>query len=217
MGDKVRVLALSNGERSESGGLYKSEPYPTLDEVRAIRHEEAEAAAAIIGVEMRYLNWDDLRFDYSAENARIIAEEMRAFRADVVLTHHGPDCHSVDHDTAWHLATRAAQLASAIGMESAYKHIPRPEVFMFEATIPLTELEGFNPDFYVDITDTMETKIQALKTLARAQAFLEPWYIGVAEQRAFQASRLAGNNAIKYAEAFERTQPWVGAALPTSR
>lgn len=217
MGDKVRVLALTNGERSESGGLYKGEPYPSLDEIRAIRKEEAEACAAIIGAEMRYLNWDDVRFDYTAENARIIAEEMRAFRADVVLTHHGPDCTSMDHDTCWHLATRAVQLAATVGLESAYKPLRRADVFLFEATVPLTELEGFNPDFYVDITDTMETKVQALKALGRAQANLEPWYIGVAQQRAFQAQRLSGNNAIKYAEAFERTAPWVGAALPTSR
>jgi len=120
----------------------------------------------------------------------------------------------MDHDTTWQLVTRAAQIASAPGLESELSPTRRPALFLFEATVPLTELEGFNPDFYVDITDVWETKVAALKAFGRAQSFLVDWYTDVARQRAFQAQRLSGRAQIRYAEAFERTSPWVGSRLP---
>jgi hypothetical protein len=40
------------------------------------------------------------------------------------------------------------------------------------------------------------------------------WYTEQAKLRAFQARRLTGRKDILYAEAFERTRPWVGEGLP---
>ena len=213
-GAEVRVICLTYGERSESGGLYRDGAKPTLDEVRQVRREEVQAAAKVLGAEARVLDWGDLSFEYSIARVKALAEEIRAFAPDVILTHHGPDPCSVDHDTTWHLVTRARQVAGAPGLESACPPPRRAEVFLFEATIPLTELEGFDPDFYVDITDVWEVKVEALKAFQRAQGFLLPWYTEVAKRRAFQAQRLSGCADIAYAEAFRRTGPWVGKALP---
>ncbi|GAI88403.1 unnamed protein product [marine sediment metagenome] len=105
-------------------------------------------------------------------------------------------------------------MARAPGLESDYPRVLRLPLFLFEATIPLTDLEGFNPDFYIDITDVWEVKLEALKAFYRAQPFLESWYTNVARHRAFQARALSGHSEIEYAEAFERTRPWVGAHLP---
>ena len=44
-GGQARVIALSYGERGESGELWK-EPNQTVENVKRIRHEEASAAAA---------------------------------------------------------------------------------------------------------------------------------------------------------------------------
>jgi 4-oxalomesaconate hydratase len=213
-GSEVRVVALTYGERSESGGLYADGAKPPLEEVKAIRREEAEHAASTLGAEIKFLDWGDLRFEYTQERALLLGEEVRAFRPDAILTHHGPDSVSVDHDTTYRLVIRAAQVAGAPGLESAHPTTRRAPVFLFEATIPLTELEGFNPDLYVDITDVWETKLAALDAFQRAQGFLVGWYTDVAKQRAFQASRLSGRHDIQYAEAFERTSPWVGPHLP---
>ena len=213
-GHQVRVVALTFGERSESGGLYANGARPPLDEVKSIRREEATRAAGTLGAEIRFLDWGDLSFEYSLERAKRLAEEIRDFRPDALLTHHGPDPRSVDHDTTWRLVMRAAQVAGAPGLESDLAPARRPPVFLFEATIPLTELEGFNPEIYIDVTDVWEIKLKALQAYHRAQAFLAPWYTDVAKRRAFQAQRLAGRRDIEYAEAFERTSPWVGARLP---
>ncbi len=212
-GDEARVIALTYGERSESGGLYAGGAHPALEDVKAVRREEGLEAAGILGVEIDFWDWSDLCFEYTQERALTIAQEIRRYRPDVVLTHHGPDPVSVDHDSAYRLATRAVQLAGAPGLESEHPAARRPEVFLFEATIPLTELEGFAPDLYVDITDVWETKLRALQAFHRAQQFLEPWYTDRAKLRAFQAQRY-GLSDCQYAEAFERTTPWAGGRLP---
>ena len=51
-GGEARVLALSYGERGESGELWK-EPGQTVEHVKEIRHGEAERAAAALGAELR--------------------------------------------------------------------------------------------------------------------------------------------------------------------
>jgi 4-oxalomesaconate hydratase len=207
-------VALSFGERSESGGLYGEEETLSLEEIRHIRRQEATEAAEILGAEIRFLDWGDLSFEYSSERAKQLAVHIRDFQPDAVLTHHGPDPRSVDHNTTYNLVTRATQMAGAPGLEVGPAPHRRPEVFLCEATIPMTELEGFSPDFYVDVTDVWETKREALSAFHRAQGFLLPWYTDVAKRRGFQAQRLAGRSDIEYAEAFERTSPWVGKRLP---
>lgn len=212
-GEQVRVVALSYGERSESSGLYAEDAAPTLSEIRQIRHEEASAAASILGAEIHFLDWGDLTFEYSMERVWTLAEEIRAFRPSAILTHHGPDPQSVDHDTTWRLVMRAAQIARAQGVETELAPVRAVPIFLFEATIPLTELEGFHPNVYVDVTDVWATKKEALDAYSRAQGFLAAWYSDQARHRAFQAQRLSGRREIEYAEAFTRTTPWVGNAL----
>ncbi|MDP3063221.1 MAG: PIG-L deacetylase family protein [Chloroflexota bacterium] len=213
-GDAVRVVVLSYGERSESGGLYAGGAKPALEEVGRIRHEEATRVASILGAEIRFLDWGDLSFDYSADRAKRLADEIRSFQPDVMLTHHGPDLVSVDHDTTWRLAARATQMARMPGLESVHAPSGPAPLFLFEATVPLTELEGFNPDFYVDVTDVWKVKLEALEVFRPSQGFLASWYTDLAKRRAFQARTISGQSGIEYAEAFERTRPWVGTELP---
>jgi 4-oxalomesaconate hydratase len=214
LGAVVRGAALTLGERSESGGLYAHGARPSLEEVKEIRREEALRAAGILGAEIGFLDWGDLSFEYSSDRAKRLADEIRVFRPSVILTHHGPDPVSVDHQTTWRLGLRAVQMAGVPGLESAHPPMQRPQVFLFEATVPLTELEGFNPDVYVDVTDAWEVKMEALESLQRAQGFLVSSYTDVARRRALQAQRLSSRVDIQYAEAFERVFPWVGDYLP---
>src|ERR1700742_451193 len=59
-----RVVALSYGERGESGELWK-EDGQTVERVKEIRHAEAEKAAGILGATFRAFDWGDypLRID----------------------------------------------------------------------------------------------------------------------------------------------------------
>jgi len=213
-GAEVKIIALTNGERSESGGLYAGGARPTLEQVKAIRREEALEAAGILGAQMEFWDWGDLSFGATIENIKAMAQALRAYQPQIILTHHGPDPRSMDHDTCWQLVMRGMQVAGAEGLESASPSLRRAKLFLFEATVPLTELEGFNPNVYVNITDVWEIKLRALKAFGRAQAFLAEWYTDTAKRRAFQSQRLSGRNDIAYAEAFERPDPWVGDHLP---
>ncbi|HXV98729.1 MAG TPA: PIG-L family deacetylase, partial [Anaerolineae bacterium] len=55
---RASVIALSYGERGESGELWK-EPNQTVENVKRIRHEEAVAAAEAVGADFRCLNLGD--------------------------------------------------------------------------------------------------------------------------------------------------------------
>src|SRR5919198_4115569 len=57
-GGRARVVALSYGERGESGELWK-EPGQTVERVKAIRHEEATRAAAALGADFVALDLGD--------------------------------------------------------------------------------------------------------------------------------------------------------------
>ena len=213
-GAEVRVVALSYGERSESAGLYANGAKPSLEEVKAIRHADASRAAEVLGAEIRFLDWGDYSFDFSQNRAKLLAEEIRSYRPSAILTQHGPDPISPDHEVTWRLVQRAAIMAQAHGLESDYPRAEPAPIFLFEATNPLVELEGFCPDFYVDITDVWEVKLKAVQEYAVAQAFLIPRYTDVAKRRALQARFLTGCDDVLYAEAFARTTPWVGDCLP---
>ena len=50
-GGEARVVALSYGERGESGDLW-NEPDQTIEYVKRVRHEQAEEAARVIGARL---------------------------------------------------------------------------------------------------------------------------------------------------------------------
>ena len=64
-GGSALVVSLSFGERGESGELWK-EPGQTLENVKEIRRGEAEAAAAILGAEIRFLDKATIRSRWTA-------------------------------------------------------------------------------------------------------------------------------------------------------
>src|SRR5512132_3791345 len=81
-GAEAVVIALSYGERGESGELWK-EPGQTVEHVKAIRHAEAERAAAVLGAEFRCLDLGDYPLELDAAALQRIADEIREFAPDV--------------------------------------------------------------------------------------------------------------------------------------
>ena len=68
-GGEARVIALSYGERGESGELWK-EPGQTIERVKEIRHEEAARAAAVLGADFRCLDLGDYPLEIDAAALR---------------------------------------------------------------------------------------------------------------------------------------------------
>lgn len=204
-GGEALVVALSYGERGESGELWK-EPGQTLERVKAIRHEEARRAAEILGAGFLPLDLGDypLRVDEAALE-RLVGV-LVDFVPDVLITHTPHDPFNPDHPVAYQATERARQLASGAGVASAFKTIRPPEFLLFEPHQP--ELCGFVPNLFLDITPVWEKKRAAMEAFA-SQKYLQRYYAERAEHRANHARRISGLKDIERAEAFQRVLPQV--------
>jgi len=202
-GGEAEVIALSYGERGESGELWKQEGQ-TIENVKEIRNGEAERAAAALGASFRCLDLGDypLQIDYDA--LMRIAEVIREFAPDVLITHTDTDPFNPDHPVACEAVGRARGLAAGAGVSSAFPTIKPPAFFLFEPHQP--ELCNFTPTTFVDITSVMEKKRAAMAEM-KAQKYLQTYYAERAEHRANHARRASGNQDIRFAEAFMRVIP----------
>jgi 4-oxalomesaconate hydratase len=204
-GGTAEVVALSYGERGESGELWKEEGQ-TVENVKRVRHAEAEAAAAALGAPFRCLDLGDYPLDVDADALAQITDVIREFAPDVLVTHTDTDPFNPDHPVANAVVNRARGLAAGAGVSSAFRTIRPPALFLFEPHQP--ELCNFTPTTFVDITSVIERKREAMGHM-KAQAYLQTYYGQRAEQRAHHARRAAGAPDVRFAEAFQRVIPQV--------
>jgi 4-oxalomesaconate hydratase len=208
-GGTAEVIALSYGERGESGELWKQEDQ-TVDNVKRIRHGEAEAAAGALGASFRCLDLGDYPLQIDADALNRIADAIRAFAPDVLITHTDRDPFNPDHPVAFTAVDRARGLAAGAGVQSGFATVAPPALFLFEPHQP--ELCNFTPTTFVDITSVIENKKAAMAEM-KAQQYLQTYYAQRAEQRANHARRASGHKSVQYAEAFQRVIPQVVSEL----
>jgi 4-oxalomesaconate hydratase len=208
-GGVAEVIALSYGERGESGELWKQEGQ-TIDNVKRVRHAEAQAAAAHLGASFRCLDLGDYPLEIDRVALLAIADAVREFAPDVIVTHTDSDPFNPDHPVAFRAVDRARSLAAGAGVASAFTTISPPELFLFEPHQP--ELCNFTPTTFVDITAVMDRKRAAMAEM-KAQRHLHAYYDQRAAARGNHARRGSGSQAIEFAEAFQRVLPQVAAQL----
>jgi 4-oxalomesaconate hydratase len=204
-GGTAEVIALSYGERGESGELWKQEGQ-TVENVKRIRHGEAEAAAGALGASFRCLDLGDYPLQIDADALNEIADAIRAFAPDVLITHTDRDPFNPDHPVASVAVDRARGLAAGAGVESGFATVSPPALFLFEPHQP--ELCNFTPTTFVDITSVIERKRAAMAEM-KAQQYLQTYYAQRAEQRGNHARRASGDKSVQFAEAFQRVIPQV--------
>ena len=185
-GGAACVLALSYGERGESGELWK-EQGQTVERVKEIRHGEAERAASALGAQFECLDLGDYPLEIDGDALVSIADRIRAFAPDVVLTHTDRDPFNPDHATAFFAVEKARALAAGAGVPSAFETVEPPELLLFEPHQP--ELGNFVPTTFVDITPVIEQKNAAMEEM-KAQSYLHTYYSQRAEQRGNHATLL---------------------------
>jgi 4-oxalomesaconate hydratase len=208
-GGEAEVIALSYGERGESGELWKQEGQ-TIENVKEIRHGEAERAAGALGARFRTLDLGDYPLQIDYEALMRIADAIREFAPDVLITHTDTDPFNPDHPVAYAAVDRARGLAAGAGVSSAFATIKPPALFLFEPHQP--ELCNFTPTVFVDITPVIEKKRAAMAEM-KAQQYLQTYYEQRAEQRGNHARRASGNQDVRFAEAFQRIIPQVVSEL----
>jgi 4-oxalomesaconate hydratase len=208
-GGRAEVVALSYGERGESGELWKEEGQ-TVENVKRLRHAEAEAAAEALGATFRCLDLGDYPLQIDADGLLHIADVIREFGPEVLVTHTDTDPFNPDHPVAHAAVDRARSLAAGAGVQSAFATIRPPALFLFEPHQP--ELCNFTPTTFVDITSVIDRKREAMGHM-KAQRYLQTYYAQRAEQRGNHARRASGDRAVEYAEAFQRVIPQVVSVL----
>ena len=208
-GGASKVIALSYGERGESGELWKQEGQ-TVENVKQVRHGEAERAAGALGAEFECLDLGDYPLQIDTDALNLIADKIREFAPDVLVTHTDTDPFNPDHPVAYAAVSRARSLAAGAGVASAFGTVTPPALFLFEPHQP--ELCNFMPTTFVDITAVMDKKIAAMAEM-KAQKYLQTYYTERADHRGNHARRASGNADIRQAEAFQRVIPQVVSAL----
>src|SRR3989440_9722899 len=204
-GGRASVVALTYGERGESGELWK-EPNQTIENVKRIRHAEATRAAEILGASFQCFDLGDYPLYIDSQVMERLTMLIRELAPDVIITHTERDPFNPDHPLAYAAVQRASILASGSGVASGFSTIKPAELFLFEPHQP--EHCGFVPTTFVDISAVFPLKQQAMEAMA-AQSYLHQYQTDMAKYRANHARRISGRTDIQYAEAFQRVTPHV--------
>lgn len=212
-GAEVHLVVLSFGGRGESNDLWK-QPGATADSVKAARRAETQAAAEILG--LRNIEFWDLQ-DYPIQTDETMDERMvrkiRTVCPDIILTHdhNGKDVLNPDHNYVSQWVFRCSIMANSAGVRmEGLPSTRQMRLFGFEPH--QTELSGFVPGSFVDITGTYEQKVAAMKCF-KAQSHLIQYYTDRAFLRGNHARRISGNQSYRYAECFSNFFPIVGEKL----
>jgi len=210
-GAPVTVVCLSFGERGESARAWRDGKQ--LEEIKAIRRDEAARAAEVLGASIDFLDAGDYPLRESAELVDQIVRYRRIGPA-VVLTHPLADPYNPDHPAAARMTLQARVLAQAAGYDAPGEPLGAPPVFLFEPHQP--EQCDFKPQVLLDITEVFAVKRRAMECLV-AQQHMWDYYTDLARRRGVQLRRNAGPNLglahDTMAEAFMRVYPQVTGQL----
>src|SRR3954464_14788682 len=88
-GGTAQVIALSYGERGESGELWKVEGQ-TVENVKKVRHAEAEKAAGALGAEFRGLDFGDYPLHVDADRLPPVVGGIPEVEPDTLPPHPRP-------------------------------------------------------------------------------------------------------------------------------
>jgi N-acetylglucosamine malate deacetylase 1 len=204
-GHRVTVVTMTRG-----GMGHMSLP---TEELKRVRTAEAQAAARVLGADLRLLDWEDSAIPETRADALTLVEVLRELRPDIVLTH-GPEQRHPDHRATFRLVSDAYYLCSLPLLETAHPWHGTGEIYFFDSP---------DPDTYVDITDTLETKIEAA---ACHKSQYEDWLVvhdagvdrgGLPDFRAElrESAAFHGHRSgVRYAEAFRAYWPRAPKATP---
>ncbi|GAA2755856.1 PIG-L deacetylase family protein [Actinopolymorpha rutila] len=160
-GLEVAICIVTNGDAGQLGQTPR-------DQVAAVRQAEARAAARELGVaDVTFLGYSDSRVEVTLALRRDVARQIRRVRPDLVLTW-APE-RTQDFIRSNHPDHRAVGEATlcAIYPDAANRFI-HPELHDDEGWQPWRASQAWlmgaaEPNAYVDITDTVDIKVEALR------------------------------------------------------
>ena len=207
-GYDVTIACLSYGERGESAKLWKTGKY-TLEQVKAARSKEAEAAAkALDAHDIVFFDLGDYPLEMDRDDKFKLVDLIRKVQPNFMMSHSRYDPYNTDHSYATSVTMECRMIAQAWGHNPGEKVLAAPQLYLFEPH--QTEQMQWKPDVFLDITDVWDKKRAAIECM-QGQEHLWDFYTNVAENRGNHFRRnsggMAGGRPAKYAEGFQSVYP----------
>jgi LmbE family N-acetylglucosaminyl deacetylase len=198
-GDNVTVCNVANGNM----GHVVLSP----DELRKVRRAEADASAALAGFTATTCDIDDLYVN-SADRTQHdkIVEVIRRAKPDFIITH-APNDYMIDH-------VETSKLVFYASFSASVPHY-RPDLGEATPVTPIFYMDNaasmeFEPEFYVDISDVIEKKLEMLACHKSQKEWLDvsqgmDAYLDDMVYRAEYFGKMSGR--YRYAEGWIRHHP----------
>ncbi|MCS6847782.1 MAG: PIG-L deacetylase family protein [Anaerolineae bacterium] len=170
-GDDVYVVSLTPGELGIATILYSDR---SRAECAAIKTQELANAAQVLGVKgVQVLNFPDGELQNTPELRLAVAQAIRQFTPDVLISHWPHDAHP-DLRIAGQASLDACLTASLAHIELLYPPHAVKRVFTFA----LPSAIDFAPTLFVNITEVVDAKRQAMTCYPTILAELHTLYAG---------------------------------------
>lgn len=198
MGGTIRKFALAGAEIRLVMFSEGAEGYATEAErgtIVARRDAETRKVCKLLGIQ-EYFNLHGLDWNLKVNNEtyRSVIHHIREFRPDVIFSHGCRDYN--DHQAVSKVVAEGwfhAALACAMEKDPVYPMVP---LYEFEVIKMMDE-----PNFVVDITDTMDDKLAAMALYGS-----QTGVVGGSAQMLTGRAMLRGQQiGVKYGEAFRRS------------
>jgi len=182
---------------------------PTLppEEIAEIRHKEAQNGAAVIGAELIWLGFDDEFLLDTRESRLAFIEAFRQAKPDVVICHFRQD-YNPDHSISGMIVDECIHMVSIPNIKTpTAPYSPRniPHVYFMDTPAGV----GFEPELYVDITETFATKIQMVAQHVSQNSWMKNIFGYELEAFLEIPAKFRGLQAgCKMAEAFRPSYRW---------
>lgn len=196
-GDKVTVCHVANGNL----GHVIIQP----DELRDMRRQEAKNAGALVGIEVITCDVGDLMVYPNQEQRDKVVEVIRKTQPDIIITH-SPNDYMPDHTAVSKLVFDASFAASVAHYLPAGGEPAQVTPIYYMDTLAGV---NFMPTEYVDITETVDLKLQMLECHVSQMKWMRDHdNIDFAEFVKTCARFRGLQCGVQYAEAFTQCYAW---------
>lgn len=178
------------------------------EEYAVLKREEAREAARRLGAEHVILPYRDGELPVSEEVQWHLADAIRRYRPTVLLTHWRGSLHR-DHTNTYQNVLASLFFAGLKTFQREYpSHSPRQVLFAEN----WEDVDGFIPDFYLDVTDVWDRYLDAIHaySLFRGEVAsfpYEQWYRGASELRGAEAGCPRAVALMKTESVYSRRRP----------
>ena len=192
-GAAIGIVIMCRGDKGTGSATAK------IANLAQVRHDEAAAAANVIGATLFWFGAGDGELFDTLENRRNLMEILRKFGGTLVISHAAEDYHP-DHRAASAIAEAATWFAASRGHETASPPLDSPPKMWFADTINML---AFAPDFFINIGDQLEIKKRMLAChRSQLERSGDEDFAALADLMQKQAAARGGQGGVVAAEAF---------------